>query len=235
MIYKKVVEGIFINRPNRFIANVIIGEKEEIVHVRNTGRCKEILVPGAKVILEDCSYNKNRKTKYSIIAVWKEDMLINMDSQIPNRVVYDALRENSISCLKNLSLIRREKTFRNSRFDMYFESNLERGFIEVKGVTLENDMVAMFPDAPTTRGTKHTLEIIDAVKDGYIGIIFFLIQMKGPDIFRLNWEMDREFSEAVALAYEKGVKILAYDSIVTEDSISIGNPIPIDMLPPLSD
>ncbi|MEW8974157.1 MAG: DNA/RNA nuclease SfsA [Tissierellaceae bacterium] len=229
MKYTRVIEGIFLKRPNRFIAHVLIDGKEEIVHVKNTGRCRELLVPNAKVILEDCSDNLNRKTRYSLISVWKEDMLINMDSQVPNKVVYDALKSNKISKFKDLEYLKREVTFGNSRFDIYFESKDEKGFIEVKGVTLENNGIAMFPDAPTTRGTKHVLEMIESVKVGHKSAIFFLIQMKGPKTFRLNWKMDRDFSKAVKLAHEKGVEILAYDSIVTNNGISIGMPIDIDL------
>ena len=229
MEYKKITEGIFFKRPNRFIAQVIINGKEETVHVKNTGRCKELLLPGAKVILEDCSNNPNRKTKYSLIAVWKENMLVNMDSQVPNKVVFDAINENKIENLKNLTHLKREVTFGNSRFDMYFESQNEKGFIEVKGVTLENEEISMFPDAPTERGTKHVLEMIEAVNQGYRGIIFFLIQMKGPKVFRLNWEMDELFSQAIKLASENGVAIMVYDSIVKDNSISIDKPIEIDL------
>lgn len=229
MNYNRITEGIFIKRPNRFIAQVLIDGNEETVHVKNTGRCRELLIPGAKVILEDCSNNQARKTKYSLIAVFKDDMLVNMDSQIPNAVVFEALKDEKIRMYKDLLHIRRETKYGNSRFDIYYETNNQKGFIEVKGVTLEENGVAMFPDAPTERGSKHVLEMIEAVKEGYRGTIFFLIQMKGPNIFRLNWKMDKNFSEAVKLASENGVEILAYDSIVKSDSISIGNPIEIDL------
>lgn len=229
MKYKKIVEGIFLKRPNRFIAQVLIDGVETTVHVKNTGRCKELLIPGNKILLEDCSHRPNRKTKYSIISVWKEDMLVNIDSQVPNEVVYDGIKDGSISGFTDLDHIKREVTFGKSRFDIYFESPARNGFIEVKGVTLETDKISMFPDAPTSRGSKHVLEMIQAVKQGYVGIIFFLIQMKGPEIFKLNWEMDEEFSKAVKLARENGVHILAYDSIVTEDSIKIGEGIEIDL------
>lgn len=230
MKYKKIIEGIFLARPNRFIAQVLIDEKEEIVHVKNTGRCKELLLPGVKVILEDCSNNPNRKTKYSLIAVWKQNMLVNMDSQVPNEVVFNALKENKIQELKNLRYLKREVTFNNSRFDIYFEDEKQKGFIEVKGVTLENNHISMFPDAPTERGAKHVLEMIEAVNQGYKGTIFFLIQMKGPQSFKLNSEMDRKFSEAIKLASENGVKILAYDSIVNNNSIQIGKSIEVDLI-----
>ena len=229
MKYKKIVEGLFIDRPNRFVAIVLIDGVKETVHVRNTGRCRELLIPYAKVLMEDCSHNKNRKTRYSIVAVWKKDVLINMDSQIPNKVVFDALNEGEISSFPNPSKIKRESTFRNSRFDIFFESGSEKGFIEVKGVTLEKNGVAMFPDAPTDRGRKHVLEMIDAVKEGYLGAIFFLVQMKGPHIFRLNSEMDPKFSEVVKLAYKNNVDIIAYDSIVSTNDIIIGDKLEIDL------
>ena len=163
MKYGKVIEAIFLKRPNRFIAHVLIHGEEEIVHVRNTGRCKELLIPGAKVVLEDCSHNLNRKTKYSLIAVWKDEMLVNMDSQIPNAAVFNAINENRILGLQNLSHLKREVTFGNSRFDIYFESNKDKGFVEIKGVTLEQDSIAMFPDAPTDRGAKLLSFLIHAL------------------------------------------------------------------------
>jgi sugar fermentation stimulation protein A len=229
MNYTRIKEGIFIKRPNRFIAQVSIDGKKETVHVKNTGRCRELLIPGNKIILEDCSNNPKRKTKYSLIAVFKDDLLINMDSQVPNAVVFDALKEGKIQSYQDFTHIRRESKYGNSRFDIYYETAKEKGFIEVKGVTLEENGIARFPDAPTERGAKHVLEMIEAVKQGYRGTIFFLIQMKGPEIFRLNWEMDKNFSEAVKLASENGVEILAYDSIVNRDEIVIGSPIKIDL------
>lgn len=229
MIYEKIVEGTFLKRPNRFIAYVLIDGKEEKVHVKNTGRCKELLTPGVKVILEDCSHNANRKTKYSLIAVYKGDMLVNMDSQVPNTVVFEAIKQEKIKEIENLSHIKREVTFGKSRYDIYFESKKEKGFIEVKGVTLEDKGISMFPDAPTLRGAKHVLEMIEAVKEGYRGIIFFLIQMKGVKEFRLNWEIDSNFSKAVKIAKENGVEILAYDSIVLDNSIEIDEPVKIEL------
>lgn len=230
MKYEKVIEGIFLKRPNRFIAHVLVNGVEEIVHVRNTGRCRELLIPNAKVILEDCSHNLNRKTKYSLIAVWKDNMLVNMDSQIPNASVFKAINENRIAGLENLTHIKREVTFGNSRFDIYFESPTEKGFIEVKGVTLEDNNIAMFPDAPTERGSKHVLEMIEVVKLGYRGIIFFLLQMKGPNIFRPNYEMDKAFSDALKLASENGVEILVYDSIIKSDEIIVDKLVNLDPL-----
>ena len=230
MKYEKVIEAIFIKRPNRFIAHVLIDGVEEIVHVRNTGRCKELLIPGAKVILEDCSHNLKRKTKYSLIAVWKDNMLVNMDSQIPNAAVFKAINENRILGLENLNHIRREVTFGNSRFDIYFESETEKGFVEVKGVTLEENNIAMFPDAPTMRGAKHVLEMIEVVKQGYRGILFFLLQMKGPTKFIPNYKMDKVFSDALKLASENGVEILVYDSIIKSDEIIVDKIVNMDSL-----
>lgn len=229
MKYNKVIEGIFIKRPNRFIAHVTIDGNEEIVHVKNTGRCRELLLPGVKVILEDCSHNPNRKTKYSLIAVYKGDMLVNMDSQVPNTVIYESLIANKINSLKELSLVKKEVSFDNSRFDIYFESQAKKGFIEIKGVTLEDKGIARFPDAPTQRGKKHVMEMVKAVEEGYVGIIFFLIQMRGPEEFRLNWEMDPEFSQAVKFASENGVLVMAFDSIVSDNSIELASPINIDL------
>lgn len=230
MKYNKIVEGIFLERPNRFIAKVLIDGKEETVHVRNTGRCKELLIPGTKIILEDCSHNVNRKTKYSLIGVWKANKLINMDSQVPNKVVFDAIEQGHINNISNVSFIKREVTFGKSRFDIYFESGDKKGFVEVKGVTLEKDSISMFPDAPTDRGRKHVLEMIEAVKEGYRGIIFFLIQMDKVNLFKLNWEMDPKFSQAVKLASENGVEIMAYNAIVSPNSINIGKNIDISFL-----
>lgn len=229
MIYHKIVEGIFINRPNRFIANVLIDGKEETVHVKNTGRCKELLIPGAKVILEDCSHNLTRKTKYSLIAVWKGDMLVNMDSQVPNEVVFQGIQDKKLNGFEDLTYIKREVVYGKSRFDIYFETKSSKGFVEVKGATLEDNEISMFPDAPTQRGAKHVLEMIDAVKKGYRGIILFLIQMKGPKLFKPNWKMDKVFCEAVKLASKKGVEILAYDSIVTESGIYLNEQIKVDL------
>ena len=225
MDYQKVVEGIFIERPNRFIARIMLPEGETIAHVKNTGRCWELLIPGVRVCLEDHGENTTRKTRYSLISVWKGDMLINMDSQVPNAVAADALEKGLITQLPKVDLIKREKTFGDSRFDIYYERGEQKGFLEVKGVTLEEDGIARFPDAPTIRGTKHIMELIKAKKEGYKASILFLVQMKGPVLFEPNKKMDPEFAEAVQLAAKKGVQILVYDSVVTPNSITIGKPI----------
>lgn len=216
----EIIEATFIKRPNRFIAHVLIDGEEEIVHVRNTGRCKEILIEGTTVYLEKAN-NPNRKTKYSLVSAYKGDILINIDSQIPNAVVFEALKEGKIREIKEVTKAKREVTYGNSRFDIYYEAEGERGFIEVKGVTLEKDKIAMFPDAPTKRGTKHVKEMIKAVSEGYKGYIFLLIQMKGTKYFTPNTKMDKNFSDALKEASEKGVKILVYDCIVTPESLNI--------------
>ncbi|HOA97565.1 MAG TPA: DNA/RNA nuclease SfsA, partial [Acetivibrio saccincola] len=187
MHYNSIKKGIFINRPNRFVANVLIDGITETVHVKNTGRCKEILVKGTTVFLEESS-NLNRKTRYSLVAAYKGDTLINIDSQAPNHVVYEAILQNKIKDFKDVLTLKKEVTFGKSRFDLYFENKSEKGFIEVKGVTLEKDGTAMFPDAPTVRGTRHILEMIDVVNNKYKGYILFLVQLKGVKCFTPNKE-----------------------------------------------
>lgn len=220
MKYKNIYEGIFIKRLNRFVAVVEINGVEETVHVKNTGRCGELLVKGAKIYLQYVD-KESRKTKYSLINVIKGNNLFNIDSQVPNKVVEDALRNNQIDGLKDLDYLKREQTYGNSRFDFYFEKNERKGYIEVKGVTLENNGEAKFPDAPTTRGTKHVNELVAAKNDGYESYIFFLLQFKGGTTFSTNREMDPTFAEAVDEAIENDVEVLVYDSVVTKDSIII--------------
>lgn len=226
MIYENTRNGIFIERLNRFLAKVFINNEEHFVHVKNTGRCKEILFRGQRVILQFHGDSPQRKTKYSLIGVWKEDMLINIDSQVPNSVIFDGIKANLISEIKDTTTLKKEQTFGNSRFDMYYENSHSKGFIEIKGVTLEENMISMFPDAPTIRGTKHIRELIHAKKDGYEGFIVFLVQMRGPTLFKPNSEMDSDFSNSLKEAASRGVNILVYDSIVTENSIVLGNKIP---------
>ena len=226
MKYYNIVEGVFLNRPNRFIANVLIDGELEMVHVKNTGRCKEILKEGTLVYLER-SNNPNRKTKYSLISAYKDDLLINIDSQIPNDVVYSSIYSNRISQLMEVDYLKKEVSYGNSRFDLYYEKGQEKGFIEIKGVTLEIDGISMFPDAPTERGTKHILELIKSIKEGYKSYIFFLIQMEGIDCFKPNETMDKKFANALQMAKKEGVHILAYNSIITKDEINIGKSVEI--------
>lgn len=228
MKYKNIIKGIFLKRVNRFIAHVLIDHTEHIVHVKNTGRCRELLIAGVVVILEP-SQNPERKTAFSLIAVYKGHRLINMDSQVPNYVVFEALQAGLIPELGLPEKMKKEVTYGNSRFDIYFESAQKQNFIEVKGVTLEDEGVAMFPDAPTLRGTKHIYEMMKAVESGYGGYIFLLIQMKGVTYFRPNTNMDREFGNALVLAAQRGVTLLAYDSFVREDEIVLGDRVNISL------
>lgn len=221
MFYLKIKEGIFLNRVNRFIAHVIVDGTEQVVHVKNTGRCKELLVPGVTVILQH-SDNPKRKTAYSLIAVYKGERLINMDSQVTPPVVREGLEQGLIAEFPGVTNIRQEVTFGNSRFDLYFEQNGKPGFIEVKGVTLEAEDEVMFPDAPTSRGTKHVREMITAVEKGYLGCIFFLIQMKGVSQFTPNQVMDPLFAAALKEAARRGVTVLAYDCQVKPGEITLG-------------
>ena len=213
---------MFLERPNRFIAKVKINGNIETVHVKNTGRCKELLMPNAKVYLF-VSDNPNRKTKYDLIAVEKVTdrgtILVNMDSQVPNDVVSEWLHKNELFSEK--AKIKREVKFGNSRFDFYVEDRERKAFIEVKGVTLENDGVVSFPDAPTERGVKHINELISCLEKGFEAYIIFVVQMKGVLKFKPNAEHHKEFADTLDYAREKGVKVLVYDCIVTPDSIEI--------------
>lgn len=223
MKYKNVISAVFISRPNRFIAVVNIDGKEETVHVKNTGRCKELLVSGCKVWLS-ISDNPLRKTKYDLICSEKPreklpPLLINLDSQIPNDAAEEWLKRCEL--FSELAIIRREYTFGSSRFDFYIEDGERKAFLEVKGVTLEKDGVASFPDAPTERGVKHLRELIECAAQGYEAYVLFVIQMKEITAFTPNDERHKEFVETLRLAQKSGVKIMAMDCIVTPDSIVI--------------
>ncbi len=226
MKYDNMLEGIFLSRPNRFIANVDIEGEVHQVHVKNTGRCREILKEGTKVYLEPAK-NPNRKTKFSLISAYKDQQLINIDSQVPNQVVFQGILDGKIEGLSNTDLLKREVGYKNSRFDIYYEKEKLYGFIEVKGVTLEKDGLALFPDAPTERGRKHILELLDSLENGFSSYLIFLIQINDIHHFRPNEEMDPKFSKALRTAQEKGLKILAYNSKVTRDSIEIDKKIDI--------
>lgn len=218
MKYENIKEAVFIERPNRFIANVCVDGKEEKVHVKNTGRCRELLLKGCRVFLEE-SKNSARKTKYSLVAVYKGERLINMDSQIPNYVAEEALKKGIIKEIGIPDFVKREVKYSQSRFDIYYEKDGRKGFIEVKGVTLEKNGEVLFPDAPTERGTKHIKELIKAKKEGYEAAVLFVIQMKDVSFFAPNAETDKDFSQALKNAKEEGVSILAYDCDVKEDEI----------------
>ena len=224
MRYEKITKGKFIRRPNRFKAYVELNGEEELVHVKNTGRCAELLKAGATVYVQK-SDKEERKTKWDLIAVEKGQRMINMDSQIPNRVVKEWLEKENL--FENITCIRPEYTYGNSRFDLYVEAGERKIFIEVKGVTLEEDGVVRFPDAPSERAVKHVEELQKAVKDGYEAYVFFVIQMKDVRYFTPNRQTHPEFAEALAEAERNGVKILAYDCSVTEDSIELGKEVPV--------
>ncbi len=220
MKYNNIVPATFLKRVNRFIANVLIDGKEELVHVKNTGRCKELFIEGRTVYLEK-SDNPNRKTNYSLISIFKEETLINLDSQVPNAVVFEAIESGKIKGFEQLKVLKREVTYGNSRFDIYYETEDFKGFIEIKGVTLEVDHIAKFPDAPTKRGTKHVKELIKGQKEGYRNFIILLIQMKNVDHFIPNTETDPDFADALKEALETGVHVHCYDAIITKESITL--------------
>lgn len=226
MKYKKIVEARFVNRPNRFIANVELNGELVAVHVKNTGRCRELLIPGASVILEECDH-LSRKTKYDLVCVKKGNRWINMDSQLPNKAAAQWLREGGF--FEEEIQVFTERKYGNSRFDLYIESKKRKAFMEVKGVTLEENGIARFPDAPTERGIKHLKELIRCMEEGYEAYVLFVIQMKGISRFEPNWERHREFAETLCEAAKMGVHILAYDCEVTKDEMIISNPVPVKL------
>lgn len=231
MKYKNVIKAKFLSRPNRFIAVCDVDGIIETVHVKNTGRCRELLLPAATVYLS-VSDNPERKTKYDLIAVEKTTdrgvILINMDSQAPNEAAYEWLLSGGI--FGENATVRREVTFGKSRFDLYAEVGDKRAFIEVKGVTLEKGGIASFPDAPTERGIKHIHELISAKDAGYEAYILFVVQMKGIYEFRPNDATHRAFGDALREAEAKGVRILAQDCVITPDEMIVDKPIKINLL-----
>ena len=224
MIYDRMVPGTFLERPNRFIAYVEIEGRKETVHVKNTGRCAELLQTGVRVYLQE-SENPGRKTKWDLIAVEKGSRMVNMDSQIPNKVVKEWLEADHL--FENITRIQPEFTYGNSRFDLYVEADGKRIFIEVKGVTLEQDGVVRFPDAPSDRAVKHVEELKAAVKEGYEAYVFFVIQMKDVRYFTPNMDTHPAFGEALRDAARAGVHVLAYDCEVSSDRIAIADKVPV--------
>ncbi len=214
MQYRNISEGKFLSRPNRFIALVELDGKTETVHVKNTGRCKELLTENAVVYLEK-SDNPQRKTKYDLIAVQKGNLLINMDAQAPNRVFAEWANEN----IEDLMLLKSEVTYGDSRFDFYLEIQNERAFVEVKGVTLEQDGVVMFPDAPTERGVKHLKGLRRAIKDGYGAMVVFVVQMEQAHLFCPNKATHPAFAEELKRAKDDGVIVRALNCKVCPDEI----------------
>lgn len=224
MNYERIHKATFLERPNRFIAYVEMSGEKETVHVKNTGRCAELLIPGTTVYIQE-SDNPERKTKWDLIAVKKGERLINMDSQIPNRAVQEWIEGGGL--FSDVRLIRPETTYGNSRFDLYVETGEKRVFVEVKGVTLEEDGVCRFPDAPSDRAVKHLEELIRAKKEGYETYVFFVIQMKNVKYFTPNTDTHPAFAEALKKAASAGVKIVAYDCEVTPESIEISSPVDV--------
>lgn len=224
MKYERIEKAVFMERPNRFIAYAVINGKKETIHVKNTGRCAELLIPGAAIYVQE-SGNPTRKTKWDLIAVEKGERLINMDSQIPNQVVKEWIEKGNFA--PDVTLVRPETVYGSSRFDLYVEAGERKIFIEVKGVTLEEGGVCRFPDAPSDRAIKHLEELIRARKEGYETYVFFVIQMKGVRYFTPNTDTHPAFAETLSRAAAAGVKILAYDCEVKTDSIAIADPVEV--------
>ena len=240
MKYEKIVEACFLSWPNRFIAEVKLKNSGEITraHVKNTGRCRELLQPGAAVYLEDFRTRMgSRKMEYSLIGVEKQlpdgtVLLVNMDSQAPNKVTAEALADGSIRLpgMNQLTLTRGEKTYGDSRFDFYVEDESgQKGFIEVKGVTLEHDGLVKFPDAPTERGVKHLHELVKAHEDGYMAYVLFIVQMEGMRIFMPNDDTHKAFGDALRHAAAEGVQVMAYQCHVTQDTLTVAEPLAVQL------
>ncbi|MCI6956645.1 MAG: DNA/RNA nuclease SfsA [Candidatus Faecousia sp.] len=227
MYYANMVPGIFLDRPNRFIAHVEIDGQTETVHVKNTGRCRELLPPGARVWCQQ-SDNPARKTKYDLITVQKGDLLINMDSQAPNIAAEEWLRSGGLGEIENL---RRETVHGDSRFDLSFIKDGRQCFLEVKGVTLENNGICAFPDAPTERGAKHLRGLLRAAQEGYGAYVLFVIQMSPVRYLHPNDTTDPGFGEALRRAAAGGVQVLAMDCRVTESTMEIQNPVSVVLEP----
>lgn len=224
MTYPNRIPARFLSRPNRFVAQVELDGVETTVHVKNTGRCRELLVPGARVWLVK-SDNPSRKTAYDLVAVEKGDRLINMDSQAPNAVFGEWAQAGCF--VPGLTLLKPEYKHGDSRFDFYWEAGDRKGFVEVKGVTLEQDGAVYFPDAPTQRGIKHLHGLTTCLDEGYEAAVCFVIQMEQADFFSPNDETHPAFGEALRQAHAAGVRVLALSCSVTPDSLSISAPVPV--------
>jgi sugar fermentation stimulation protein A len=238
MKYEKIIKGQFVSRPNRFVADVKLNHSGEITraHVKNTGRCRELLLPGSTVYLEDFTDRMGtRKMTYSLIGVEKvlpdgQVLMINMDSQAPNKVTAEALASGKIILpgMGRLTEIRGEKTYGDSRFDFYVgDENGRRGFIEVKGVTLEDGGLVRFPDAPTERGVKHLRELMKARAEGYMAYALFIVQMEGMRLFMPNDDTHPAFGDTLREAAEADVGVLAYQCHVTEDTLEVTCPLEV--------
>ena len=222
MKYKNIVQGKFISRPNRFIAHVEIDGREEICHVMNTGRMRELLLPGAELFLSE-SENPARKTRFDLVAVRRGDEIVNIDSLAPNKVAAEYIP----TLFPGAALVRPETFYGKSRFDFYVETPKEKIFLEVKGVTLDCGGEARFPDAPTERGAKHLNELIAAKSEGFRAAVLFVIAMKGVASFAANAATDPRFASALGAASAAGVEVYAIDCEVSPDEILPGKPIPV--------
>lgn len=222
MTYKNTLPAVFLSRPNRFTAVCSVNGREQICHVKNTGRCRELLTESASVILQK-SENPLRKTAYDLISVYKGDMLVNMDSQAPNKV----FAENIPRFFGKDAVFKPEFKYGDSRIDFFISSAGEKFLAEVKGVTLEKDGTALFPDAPTERGVKHVNELIKAVKEGFKAYIVFVVQMMPISHFSPNTETQPEFHEALKRAQKAGVKLIAFQCRVMENSLEYHSQVPV--------
>ncbi len=222
MKYNNIKKAIFLERPNRFIAYVKLEGERVCCHVKNTGRCKELLIPNKSVVyVQDHGTDNNRKTRYSLITVKKGKRLINIDSQVPNKLAVEWMKQSGL--YEDVTLIKPEKKFGSSRFDIYYErANGQKGFMEVKGVTLEENNVVKFPDAPTIRGVKHIYELIAAKNEGYEANILFVVQLSDVDYFIANEATHPEFKVALDEAKNNGVNVMAIDCKVTKNEIIPG-------------
>lgn len=217
MKYENTKPAKFISRPNRFIAYIEVEGRTEVCHVKNTGRCQELLVSNADIVIQEVKHPK-RKTNYDLIAVYKDQRIVNIDSQVPNKVFYEWLNKSNF--FQDISLIKPEFKYGSSRLDFYMESDDRKIVAEVKGVTLEEEGVALFPDAPTGRGIKHINHLCEALEQGYEAYLFFIIQMKDVLYFAPNYKTHPAFGEALVKAGQQGVKIIALDCEVEADSIT---------------
>ncbi len=226
MKYQNIKKAEFLSRPNRFTAICEIDGEKTVCHVKNTGRCRELLVPGCTVYLEERSDPK-RKTKYDLVSVIKGTELFNIDSQAPNKVFEQWLSDGSL--FNDISLIKPEMKYKNSRFDFYIEHGDKKTFIEVKGVTLEENGVLLFPDAPTERGIKHIHELCEAVNEGFEAYIAFIIQTENAEYFTPNRRTHAEFADALTHASSNNVNIICLNCNVTPNSLNIKDYIPIKL------
>ncbi|MCI8292866.1 MAG: A/G-specific adenine glycosylase [Hespellia sp.] len=229
MKYERITDGTFLERPNRFIAYAELNGRRETIHVKNTGRCGELFRRGAHIYVQE-NKNPQRKTKWDLIGVEKGTELVNVDSQIPNQVVREWVETGNLYA--DVTMVKPEVTYGSSRFDLYVEAGSRKILIEVKGVTLEQDGIARFPDAPSERAVKHVQELARAVKEGYEAYVFFVIQMKGIRYFTPNMTTHAAFGEALLEAVEAGVHVIAYDCEVGKDSIEISSRVPVALREP---